>query len=48
MLRAPAGGAVMVTEYVNRDAAGAAIEFGETLFLPERVRLLVGGNPAAD
>ena len=25
-----------------------AIEFGETLFLPERVRLLVGGNPAAD
>ncbi|MEC9167662.1 MAG: phosphonate metabolism transcriptional regulator PhnF [Pseudomonadota bacterium] len=48
MLRAPAGGAVMVTEYVNRDAAGAAIEFGETLFLPERVRLLVGGNSAAD
>ena len=43
MLQSPAGGPVLVTAYVNRDEQGQQIEFGESLFLPERVRLVVNG-----
>jgi DNA-binding GntR family transcriptional regulator len=43
MLQSTVGGPVLVTAYVNRDEQGQQIEFGESLFLPERVRLVVNG-----
>jgi GntR family phosphonate transport system transcriptional regulator len=46
MLQSQPGGPVLVTEYVNYDDSGRAIEHGESLFLPERVRLVVGGAAA--